>query len=345
MNSEPKLVLFRTCGAYDPSAHVWGLPIHAWAYDPTRSSRMQKAALALFRRYIRYKTKTPPSAILDERTEIFGVGNRRGLSLQLQLGNREYHLDKTGSNGHISGAIRIPEADLLEAWGAGSPGGRWLNLTAAIKGAKSSPIQGRILCVPRAGVSIISDIDDTIKQSHVRNRGELLANTFLRDFQSVPQVAEVYQRWATAGVAFHYVSSSPWQLHERIVQFLAEQDFPEGSLHLRHIRLRDSRLLGPFALRREGKAASLHRVLLQHPQRKFILIGDSGEKDPEIYGTAARKFPQQILRILIRDVTGHSTHAKRYRAAFEKLPSDLWRLYHDATELHAEWDTIANWVQ
>ncbi|KAI7884280.1 hypothetical protein K492DRAFT_125198, partial [Lichtheimia hyalospora FSU 10163] len=50
-------------------------------------------------------------------------------------------------------------------------------------------------------------------------------------------------------------------------------------------------------------------IVKDFPKRKFILVGDSGERDPEIYRMLYDRFPDQIIKIFIHDVT--SERAKR----------------------------------
>ena len=94
--------------------------------------------------------------------------------------------------------------------------------------------------------------------------------------------------------------------------------------------------MSPFVFRPENKARSITALLQQYPQRRFILIGDSGERDPEIYGTAARRFPTQIARIFIRDITNQGIHSKRFRKAFKGAAANRWRIYQHAEELNDE---------
>ncbi len=334
--SDKTVVLFRTCGHLDADGQTWVLPIHAWVYEPRCKSQVQKATLALFRRYLRYKTKATVNELFQQRTQAFFVGNQRGLRLNIRIGGRSFFVEKTGTNGHVKGLIRIPKSDLQATLKQSGADHDWVPYEAVLTTDESTVYAGKALCLPTTGLSIISDIDDTIKHSHVRNRKELLTNTFLRNFQPIPDAAALYQEWSAQGADFHYVSSSPWQLHEPLTEFLASSGFPEGSLHLRFFSLRNSRLLSPFVFRPENKARSIRGLLQQYPQRKFILIGDSGERDPEIYGNAARRFPHQIERIFIRDVSGQGKEDKRYRRAFRGAPAHCWRVYLHADELRDE---------
>ena len=85
------------------------------------------------------------------------------------------------------------------------------------------------------GVSVISDIDDTIKISEVKDRKLLLQNTFFRPFQAVPGVPDKYRQWAEAGVAFSSVSASPWQLYDPLANFFRQVGFPHATFHLKRV--------------------------------------------------------------------------------------------------------------
>ena len=69
------------------------------------------------------------------------------------------------------------------------------------------------------------------------------------------------------------------------------------------------------------------------PDRKFVLVGDSGERDPEIYGELARKYPNKIVSILIRKTTSEPADAGRYHEAFRDLPPEHWRVFSNPSEI------------
>jgi phosphatidate phosphatase APP1 len=192
---------------------------------------------------------------------------------------------------------------------------------------------GKTQLLARRGLSIISDIDDTIKISHVLDKHELLANTFLREFRPVAGMARAYQKWASAGAAFHYLSSSPWQLYPSLLEFMEQQDFPAGSFHLNTFRAKDKSFFNLFQSAQVTKPPRIEAILNRHPQRSFILVGDSGEKDPEIYGTIARRYPKQIKHIFIRNVQPGREQRTRFSQAFTTLPLNRWTLFGEADEI------------
>ena len=196
-------------------------------------------------------------------------------------------------------------------------------------------VSGPVQLVPPRGVSVVSDIDDTIKVSNVRERRELLLNTFVRPLKPVPGMAETYRRWATnSGTAFHYVSASPWQLAPVLGEFLTRDGFPAGTLQLRTLRWRKE-LFGGYSPDTH-KRTEIGRLLAMFPEREFVLVGDSGERDPEIYGTLAREHPGRIRAIYIRDVTGEPATAERYKEAFKGLPAERWKVFKEPGELPSE---------
>jgi phosphatidate phosphatase APP1 len=104
-------------------------------------------------------------------------------------------------------------------------------------------------------------------------------------------------------------------------------------MHLRQIRLRDPSLLRLFVVRRYSKRRVIGTIVRMFSRRSFVLVGDSGERDIEIYGSIARRFPSQIVSILIRRVEGRAITSQRLARAFRNIPTTKWRFFSDASEL------------
>ena len=81
------------------------------------------------------------------------------------------------------------------------------------------------------------------------------------------------------------------------------------------------------------KSKIIASILEAYPRRRFILVGDSGEKDPEVYGLMARRYSDQVTHIYIRNVTAERADAPRYREAFKDVPDGKWRLFDDPEEV------------
>lgn len=170
------------------------------------------------------------------------------------------------------------------------------------------------------GISVISDIDDTIKKSSISlGAREIFRNTFIRDLKdlTVDGVREWYGELHKMGVRFHYCSNSPWQLFPVIATFFLHAGLPQGSLHLKQY---SGMLQGIFEPVAERKKGTLEKILRDFPRRKFILVGDSGEADLEVYTDLAIANPGRILAVFIRDVTTPE-HAGYFDAAVNSLAS------------------------
>jgi phosphatidate phosphatase APP1 len=215
------------------------------------------------------------------------------------INGKTYRLKKrTRRNGHFFNWINIPSADIDQS---SLNDKQVIDFTVSIEGQSDKPAQGKIFLFRPNGLSVVSDIDDTIKDSSVENRRELLTNTFLREFKSIDGMANTYRTWESRGASFHYVSSSPWQLFQSLQKMHSEHDFPLGTMHLRNFRLRDQ-LLKKVAIRRKGKATAIGQLMKNMPERDFVLVGDSGEKDAKIYLKMSRRFPGRVKGVFIRDL-------------------------------------------
>jgi phosphatidate phosphatase APP1 len=179
----------------------------------------------------------------------------------------------------------------------------WTTGTVELAGAYRGLTESRTTTLdvrvpgPDARFGIVSDVDDTILETGVQRIGQMVRQTFTGSALTrtpFPGAAELYRDLAGGGNPVFYVSSSPWNLHPFLVGFLRHRQFPMGPVLLRD-------LLGG-ASGREQKAGRIHEVLDLHPDLPFVLIGDSGEKDPEVYADVVRSRPGRVLAVYIREV-------------------------------------------
>ncbi|MEM7736396.1 MAG: App1 family protein, partial [Deinococcota bacterium] len=105
-----------------------------------------------------------------------------------------------------------------------------------------------------------------------------------------------------------YVSSSPWNLYDMLTDFFDINDIPAGPLMLRDWGIKPSELL-PFG-HKTHKLDSITGIMDAYPDLPFVLIGDSGQEDPEIYTTLVSKYPSRIKAIYIRDVSDNARDAE-----------------------------------
>ena len=326
LKSDEEVVLFPTAAHLTEDGKNWIVPIHGWIFEAERDSLFRKGLLAGAAAALGLDRSAVESDIFRERAAWFLVDNERGKRLDLTVFPNGRKLGPSQANGHLFAEIK------LERRGSGpEPVPFWLRYAVQPPLGDTRTFAGQTLLVPAEGVSVISDIDDTVKVSDVRDKKVLLENTFLKPFAPAPGMTALYQYIASKGAVFHYVSSSPWQLYPPLRDFFDEAGLPTGSFHLRSFRFKDESFFDLFKSSRETKPLVIEALLAAFPDRDFILIGDSGEADPEIYGDIARRHPDQVRAILIRNVTGESADDSRYgEGAFKALSPDLWLLFDGA---------------
>lgn len=184
-----------------------------------------------------------------------------------------------------------------------------LALVAPRPAAGDGAARGRIY-VPAATASfgIISDIDDTVVRTDVRQLLRMLRIIVFGNARTrlpFPGVAAFYRAleegYGGGGPnPLFYVSSSPWNLYELLVELFELQGIPRGPLLLRDWGVQS----GEMPTRHGShKQAAIRRILAEYPDLPFILVGDSGQEDPEIYASVVRDHPRRIRAIYIRDVT------------------------------------------
>ena len=332
LKQDEVVTFFPTFGRRAADRVTWVVAIHGWVYTLEDSGGRDRG-LELFARAFGLGAAESEREPFRSRVRLFLAENQDERRISVRVGNKTFPVGETGKNGHVEGPLNMsPDwaRGLIEVRGLTDG---WVPFRAVTRGGDRREFVGAFQLIEQEGVSVISDIDDTIKITGVPDRKELLANTFLREFRAVPGMAEAYRRWAMRGAVFHYVTASPWQLYEPLSHFLRDHGFPAGSFHMKPFRWKDSTFLSLFASPEQSKPGAIEPILSAFPRRRFILVGDSGEKDPEIYGALARKYPAQITAIYIRDVGAGASGARRFAAAFRDLPPDRWRVFRSADVL------------
>lgn len=321
LRRDERVLFYPTVAGRDAATGEWRVPVHALVFEPERRA-LTAAALRAALGLVAEPKDAAERKVFESRARAFLVDNERGKQISVRVGRREFPIGESAADGHVRGEFRLPDVDAKP-----------VTFTAVTRASDTREFRGTAHPLAATGLSVISDVDDTIKVSHVRDRQALLRKTFYEPFQAVDGMSAVYRAWATNGASFHYVSASPWQLYEPLAEFTATNGFPAGSWHMKQFRVKDSSFLALFDSPEAYKPGVIEPMLRQFPGRKFILVGDSGERDPEIYGALERKFPQQIHRVLIRDVTDENADATRHQTAFKDVPREKWRTFREPGEI------------
>jgi phosphatidate phosphatase APP1 len=173
-----------------------------------------------------------------------------------------------------------------------------------------------------ASYGIISDMDDTVLQSHVSDFIRAAGMVLLENARTrlpFPGVAAFYRaleegRTGGSGNPIFYVSSSPWNLYDVIAEFMEAQQIPAGPLLLRDWDL------GPSLLKNAAhKSGVIREILATYPSLPFILVGDSAQEDPEIYADMVAGHPDRILAVYIRNVRQHPEDSAAIRELEERV--------------------------
>lgn len=261
------------------------------------------------------------------------------VSLRVAFGAQSAN-GSTDHEGYFEVTISEPELGAPGAWKTAA-----VELTGApLRGFLPVRATAQILVPPpSAELGIISDIDDTVLRTYVTRTLKMIWVTLSGSAYSrepFEGTSELY-RALVAGVSgkannpVFYVSKSPWNLYDLLVDFMDYHELPRGALLLRDIGVREAPPL-------DHKSAAVQQLLESYPRLRFVLIGDSGERDAEIYCSVAERYPGRVAAIYIRDVGAPSFHesAERMRDLRRRAQAHgaemLWVSHARAALEHAQ---------
>ena len=192
--------------------------------------------------------------------------------------------------------------------GMSAPDGLWGAATVSLDDASLETPQPVLYVHADAGIGVISDIDDTVLDSSITDWKTAAQLTFLHNARTrkpLVGAALLYQALqqgidGRGRVPLFYVSSSPWNLYDLLEDFMALNGLPPGPM-----RLRDFGLDAGMFIKSAGHAHKLDRareLIERFPRLRWVLLGDSGQADAELYAEAAQSYGDRIAAIYIRDV-------------------------------------------
>ena len=200
---------------------------------------------------------------------------------------------------HLSPALPPPDDRL------------WHTMDLALEQPQAVQAQAQIFIPPAScRYVVISDIDDTIMYTGVANKLRMLWRLFVEDAESrvaFPGVGALY-RALHGGTSGHqqnpmlYVSRAPWGIYEVLEEFFDRNGIPIGPI----LFLREWGVSWTSPLPRKAedhKRELIHNMLALYSELPFILIGDSGQHDPEIYRQIVEEHPGRVLAVYIRNVS------------------------------------------
>jgi phosphatidate phosphatase APP1 len=227
-----------------------------------------------------------------------------GAEVELRIGNHR-GTEVTDNHGYANFSLPVP--GLRVGWHDAQA------VIAPIEDGETASGTGRVVKPSlKAPFLVISDIDDTILLTGLTEGVAMVARTVLREASqraAIPGMASLY-RGLSRGIparsgnrrpepTFFYVSTGSWSFYPTLQEFMQLRGFPQGPMFLTD--------WGPTEryLRRSGaehKRTAIRRLIEAYPGMAFVLVGDSGQRDPLTYEEMAREFPGRVKLIVIRQV-------------------------------------------
>lgn len=235
-----------------------------------------------------------------ESDEVPDVGLRasfRGASAETTSDAEGYY--------HLHLATGAPPTDLL-----------WDNATIQLTDGTLATHQPVLQVGPAAAFGVISDIDDTVLESSITDWKLAAQLVFLHNartrkpLQGLAALYQALQRGALGADRnpIFYISSSPWNLYDLLDDFMQLNAIPAGPMFLRDLGFDPGKFIQTRGHRH--KLERLRDLVNRLPRLRWLLIGDSGQADAELYAEAAEEFGDRILAIYIRDVDLEKSSAR-----------------------------------
>ena len=225
---QPKIETFPSYG-FKSGSGDWLVNVFGHVFQTPPLNLRQKMLLKMLGNMMKASDTELQSSTFKNRVGPFFVEPLWRQQIQLQIGGKDFVLrKKSRRNGQFNHWILL-ENSLVQQFAERNGENLTLNFSVSTTHPATNSVNCGIELLESEGLSVVSDIDDTIKDSNVRDRRELLMNTFVRDYRCVDGMSAVYQKWCESGVDFHYVSSSPWQLLGSLQKMKSDNQFPDGS--------------------------------------------------------------------------------------------------------------------
>ena len=179
----------------------------------------------------------------------------------------------------------------------------WHEVALELPDLGASAIAEVMLPSEEAELGGISDIDDTIVRTGATSMLTMIRSVINNAAARVPfeGVADLYRALHRDRNPMFYVSSSPWNLYELLHDFMDLNGIPHGPMFLQDWGIDETTFI--LAAHEEHKLAQIQLLVDYYRDLPFVLIGDSGQHDPEIYLRVIQTHPRRILAAFIRDVT------------------------------------------
>lgn len=318
INPEEKIILYPAMGTVENQT----IFIQGRVYDPETDSAKRNLFIKGMAKILDLDDNEAENAIFRERALLFLYEGKENVSFRVgQEGTQRTQKQTSGEDGFFAPSFisnsNLGKDHLVSYYALTDDGRRF---------------SGSSLQLAKEGLSIISDIDDTIKITNVLQRKEMLRNTFIREFKVVPGIADLYRKILAEGYGLHFVSAGPIPLAPALLEFFQKERFPAHTITMRHIvKIQDINKITEGA--EAFKVPAIREIFQRYPSRNFLLVGDSGEKDPEVYSAIQQEFPKQVIGVWIRNITDEAESNDRFTKLYPGEKAKLLRLFKEVSEL------------
>jgi phosphatidate phosphatase APP1 len=221
----------------------------------------------------------------------FFVAPVAGARVEVRVGSTVHRL-VTDRGGYLDHVIA---ADLAPGW-------HTIELRSQDGSIATAPVQ---VVDPSVRTGIVSDVDDTVMVTRLPRLFIAAWNAFVRHENArepVPGMPELFARLRADDprIPMLYLSTGAWNAAPAVGRFLHRHGYPSGTLLMTDWGPTNT---GWFRSGRRHKVTQLHRLFTEFPGIRWVLVGDDGQHDPEVYAGAARHFPQHVGAILLRQLT------------------------------------------
>jgi len=245
------------------------------------------------------------------------------------------HIDVQVSSGRAKRTITADRGGVLDAHIEVKLPPGWHRLTLTIEGGQA--VEAPVFIVDDdVEFGLVSDIDDTVMVTALPRPFLAAWNTFVLDEHArtpVAGMAVLYERLTRAhpGIPVIYLSTGAWNVVPTLRRFLGRNLYPRGTLLLTDWGPTHDRW---FRSGRDHKRVNLERLASEFPRMRWLLVGDDGQHDPQIYGDFAAAHPGNVAAVAIRQLTTGEAVLAGGRSDAEARPGDApWLFAPDGAGL------------
>lgn len=316
LRDRESLILVPTVAFHNQTSNIWNAKNQGWYYeeDYLQAKIVEKAFEEILNRDLDF-----------DRINLFAADGQEKKNVCID-GFNQTICSKTDDNGRMENYFQFNNIPLNQAK---------LSYQVSVPNKKLS-LQNEIYLCGNQGYTFISDIDDTIKVTGVTSTFDTLMNTFSGNFKAVQGMANIYRYWQDKYQAtFAYLTASPDQLYPFLREFLERENFPLGSFHMRHFTWFDKNFLSFFFSTNyiASKTDTIEMFLKNTMNRKFILLGDSFQKDPNIYANITAKNLDRIEKVFIRKYANDTSTQLKLEQIFQNIPRNKWATFETGDDL------------